>query len=136
MSKRINKALLAAAILLTAACSDPLAPAAPTPVAPTITDTFTGKVTVYGSISHTFSVQAVGGVDVSLTSVEPSAALGIGVGTPNGAECNTLSTALAVAGAAPQLAGTATAAGDFCVSVFDAGNLVEPVTYTVSVFHP
>jgi len=33
------------------------------------------------------------------------------------------------------LSGTATVAGAFCISVYDVGNLVEPVTYTVTVLH-
>ena len=49
--------------------------------------------------------------------------------------CTVLDTLTAVPGPAPQLSGTATVSGDFCVAVYDVGNLVEPVTYTVTVLH-
>jgi hypothetical protein len=121
--------------LLTAGCSDPIAPAAPTPVAPTITETFSDTLLVLGVNSHQFSVQQVGGLKVSITSVDPGAAVGLGVGTPSISGCLTTSTATAVAGPTPQLSGTATIAGPFCVTVYDTGGLVEPVTYTVTVLH-
>ena len=40
-----------------------------------------------------------------------------------------------VAGPGVQMSGTATVPGTFCVIVYDVGNLVEPVTYTVTVLH-
>ena len=33
------------------------------------------------------------------------------------------------------LSGTAMIRGQFCVSIFDVGNLVEPATYTITVLH-
>jgi len=63
--------------------------------------------------------------------------MGLGVGTPSGDTC-TLSSANAVtaaAGTTPQLAATAPA-GTYCVQVFDVGNQVAPVAYTLTVAHP
>jgi hypothetical protein len=128
-------AAIVALALLTAACSDPKAPAAPTPVAPTTTDTFTGTVGVQSSDSHTFAVLQVGGVKVILSDVSPGAAVGLGLGTPSTGSCLVLNSITAVPNPTAQLSGTATVTGNFCVSVFDVGNLVEPVTYTVTVFH-
>lgn len=128
-------AVVAGAVLLAAACSDPQAPAAPTPVAPTITDTYTGTLLVGGTNTHPFTVNAIGGVSVTLTSAQPAAALGIGIGSTTTGGCTVLSRVTVVPGTAAQLVGTATVAGNFCLSVIDVGNLVEPVTYTVSVFH-
>jgi hypothetical protein len=121
--------------LLTAGCSDPVAPATPTPVAPTITESFDGTLLVLGSNTHTFNVQQVGGLKVSITNVTPSAAVHIGVGTSSTSGCLVISDLTAVASPTAQISGTATVAGTFCVSVTDAGNLVEPVTYTVTVIH-
>lgn len=125
------------AALLNARCADPTLPAAPSPVAPTLTDTFSGTLTVAGTNAHLFAVQQVGGVEVSLTSVDPGAAVGIGVGVPSAVTgtCSVLSSITAVVGSGPQLVGTATVVGNFCVSVSDVGNLVAPVTYTVVVYH-
>ena len=122
-------------IVLTAGCSDPVAPATPTPVAPTITETFSDTLQVLGVNTHPFAVQQVGGVKVSITVITPSASVGLGVGTPGLTGCSATSTVTTVAGPTPQLSGTATVAGPFCISVYDAGNLVEPVTYTITVLH-
>lgn len=132
--KRILAAVLGLSVLA-AGCSDPVPPAAPTPAAPTISETFSDTLLVRGSNTHQFTVQQIGGVKVSVTSVTPDAAVGIGVGTPSFGTCLALSNLSAVAGAGVQLSGTATVTGTFCVSVYDVGNLVEPVTYTVTVLH-
>ena len=130
-------ALAIGAALIAAACSDPVAPATPVPAAPTVTETFTGTLLPSGSPdTHPFSVSQIGGIEVTLTNVTPSAAVGLGIGTPSGASCLLLDNLQPIV-AAPnaQMRGTATVTGNFCVSVFDAGNLVEAVNYTVSVLH-
>jgi hypothetical protein len=132
--KRILAAVLGLS-LLTAGCSDPVAPPTPIPVAPTIRETFSDTLVVLGANSHPFSVQQVGGVKVSITSITPGAAVGLGVGTPSGGRCLANTTVTTVAGPTPQLSGTASITGSFCVSVYDTGGLVEPVTYTVTVLH-
>jgi hypothetical protein len=121
--------------LLTLGCSDPLAPPAPTPVAPTITETFDDTLLVLGSNSHTFNVGQVGGLKVSISNVIPSAAVNLAVGTSSVSGCIVISNLTTVASATPQISGTATVTGTFCVLVSDAGNLVEPVTYTVTIIH-
>jgi hypothetical protein len=133
---RAMAAALAVA-LLAAGCSDPTPPAAPTPVDPTITETFTGTLNLSGNNVHQFPVSVVGSLKVTLASLTPSAAVGIGVGTPSSTTgtCNVLSSMTAVAGPSFQLSGTATVSGNFCVSIFDVGNLVEPVNYTIVVLH-
>jgi hypothetical protein len=125
------------ATLLTAACSDPTPPAAPTPVPPTITETFTGTLTLSGNNSHPFTVSQVGGLRVSLIGVSPPAAVGIGIGTPSTATgtCTVLANLTAVGDPGVQISGTATIAGGFCLAVFDVGNLVESVSYTITVLH-
>ena len=102
---------------------------------PTIPETFTGTLLTLGANTQQFTVQQVGGLKVSIISVDPSAAVGIGVGTPSGGSCLVLTNLTAVAGPGAQLSGTATVPGTFCVEVYDVGNLVEPVSYTVSVLH-
>jgi hypothetical protein len=129
--------IVLSASLLTAACSDPTPPVAPTPVAPTITETFTGTLSLSGNNSHPFTVSQVGGMQVSLVTVSPAAAVGIGIGTPSTATgtCTVLANLTAVGGPGVQMSGTATIAGGFCLAVFDVGNLVESVSYTVTVLH-
>jgi hypothetical protein len=121
--------------LPTYACGNPTPPASPTPVAPTITETFSGTLSVSGTNSHPFTVQQVGGIKVTLISVAPSAAVGIGIGTPVSGVCSVINSVNAVFGATVQVSGTATVTGTFCAAVFDSGNLVEPVAYTITVLH-
>ncbi|HJZ72830.1 MAG TPA: hypothetical protein VKE51_13890 [Vicinamibacterales bacterium] len=121
--------------LIASGCHDPVPPATPTPAPATIPETFTGTLLPLGTSTNTFLVQRAGGIQVSLTSISPAASVGIGVGTPSGASCLTLDHMTVVAGPNAQMIGTATVPGNFCVLVFDVGNLVESVNYTVVVLH-
>ncbi len=121
--------------LMSAACGDPVAPSAPTPVAPTITESFTGTLTVLGSNMHPFTVSQIGGLKVTLTSLTPSATVQLAVGTVSGAVCAPAEVISAQAAEAPQFSGTATITGTFCVSVTDTGTLTEPAVYAITVVH-
>jgi hypothetical protein len=120
---------------LTAACADPVAPPAPTPVAPTITEAFTDTLLQFGTNTHQFGIQQVGGLKVSVTGVSPPAAVSFGVGVHSLTGCALISSQKYEPGSNVQLSGTATTPGQFCVMVYDLGTLTEPVTYTVSVLH-
>ncbi|HEY2905437.1 MAG TPA: hypothetical protein VGJ29_06015 [Vicinamibacterales bacterium] len=127
-------ALCCAAALAAAACGES-APAAPSVAPATITETFTGTVAVSGSSLQSITVNQVSKLTVTLTSVDPSAALGIGIGSLSNGTCVVLTTnSPVVAGGSTVLSGTALA-GTLCVTIYDVGNLVEPVTYTISVAH-
>jgi hypothetical protein len=132
--KRTFWAVLGAVVFATG-CSDPIAPATPTPAVPTITDTFSDTLLVGGANTHQFLVTAIGGVTVTLTSVQPGAAVGLGIGFPNLGSCTVLDRVQTVAGATAQLTGTANAPGNLCVEIFDVGNLVEPAVYSINVLH-
>ena len=133
--KRIFAAVLGVAVAATVGCSDPVAPATPTPAPATTTEAFRGSLSIFGSNTHTFTVSQIGAITVSVDSVVPGAAVGIGVGTPSGANCLLIQNLTAVGGPSVQISGTATITGSFCISVFDVGNLVESVNYAVTVKH-
>jgi hypothetical protein len=121
--------------LVMSACSDPTPPVTPTPVPATITEVFTGTLLVAGNNMIPFTVQQVGALKVTLTAVAPPATLGLGIGTPSGGVCVPFQQANVAPGGPPALSGTATVSGNFCVSIYDVGNMVEPVNYTVTVQH-
>ncbi len=121
--------------VLMSGCSDPVAPLTPTPVLPTITETFDDTLLVLGSNSHTFNVQQIGGLKVSIANVTPSAAVNLAVWTSSVSGCIVIHNQTVVPGSTAQISGTATVPGTFCVLVSDVGNLVETVTYTVTVIH-
>ena len=144
MRRAAIPALIAAALAI-AACqssSDNTTSLTPTVVEPpSITETFMGTVPVKGFSSSPFTVSQVGTVSITLTAAgpPPTIFMGIGVGTPdsNGV-CQVLSTNAvpAQASTAPQLSGTVSQTGAYCVSVFDIGNQSDTVTYSVTVTHP
>ena len=127
--------VLALSLALTSGCSDPVAPTPPVPALPTITETFTATLSPSGLNQHRFTINQVGGLQITLTDVEPGAALGIGIGLSVSLTCSVISSATTGPGNVAQVAGTATLTGTYCVSVYDVGNLVEPVTYTITVLH-
>jgi hypothetical protein len=132
--KRILWGVLGAA-LVAAGCADPIAPTTPTPAVPTVTESFTDTLLVGGANLHPFTVGAIGGVKVSLTSVEPGAAVGLGIGTQGLSGCSLIDHIEAVAGPSVMMSGTVTVPGTYCVQIFDLGNLVEPAVYTINVLH-
>jgi hypothetical protein len=134
--KRILATVLGLTLFATA-CTDPVAPPAPTPAAPTITEAFNDTLIQLGSNTHLFTVQQVGGLRVSISDVSPAAEVIFGIGTQSLVSCTLLSQVKYVPGTATtaQLSGTATTTGQFCVMVYDSGTLAEPVTYTVTVLH-
>jgi hypothetical protein len=115
--------------------NDSSSPSTPSPA--TSTETFGGTVGVQGSSRSTFNVAQQGTVTVTLSSLSPSVAMGLGIGTPNGttACAMTSSTTSALAGSTPQLTVTEPP-GSYCVSVYDVGNVTGTVTYSVMVAHP
>jgi hypothetical protein len=120
-----------------AACSDdPITPTNPSP-APTFTETFSGTVTRNGAATHNFSSQASGTVTATLTTLAPDSALIIGfsLGTSNGSTCK-LEITKDDATQGTVVTGGVSALGNLCVRIYDVGNVVNPVTYDITVVHP
>jgi hypothetical protein len=134
--RKVRAALIALA-LFAAACSDPVAPASPTPVDPTTTDSFAGTLVVAGSNVHPFNVSQVGRVRVTLTDLPAGVTVTLSIGTLTGPVCVPVDRKDVQASATPQLLGTATITGVFCISVSDTtpSTLTEPVAYSVTVAH-
>jgi hypothetical protein len=123
-----------------AACTGSNSPTATvaTPTAPTSTETFPGTVQVGGVSFSPFNVSQAGTVTVTLTAAGPPSTIwmGLGIGTPSATTCAVIQadSTITQAGATAQLSGTLTA-GSYCVQVYDIGNQVAPVTYSVTVAH-
>ena len=112
--------------LFASACSDPVAPPAPTPA----------TLGLLGTNLHLFSVQQVGGLTVTISDINPDATLTFAIGAQSVVGCTVLQQLTrAPGGATAQLVGTITAPGNFCVQVFDSNSIPEPVTYTLTVLH-
>jgi predicted small lipoprotein YifL len=132
---RIASLLLAATLSVSfAACGDD-SPTTPTPPTGSVTETFSGTLTVNGAATHQFRPSGAGPVTVTLTSLTPAARLGFSVGNWSGNACSAvLSNDFALAG--DVLNGTASATAALCVRIYDTGYLSEPVQYAITVTHP
>src|SRR3954470_5562210 len=110
----------------TISCGDPVPPATPTPVQPTITENFAGTLLALGSNQHPFTIQQVGGLVVTIGDITPKTTIGFAVGAPGLSGCTALRNATAVDGETTTLTLVATLAGVFCVAVVDVGGVVDP----------
>ena len=135
MSRFTLAALVAAALSMSACGSNP--PTTPTPVPPSsVTDTFSGTLTVNGASSFPFSVSSQGAVYLTLTSVADSSVIvGMSLGTwsVTGICSAVLSNDAAVQGVS--ITGSATNIGTLCARVYDVGKVVSPVDYQITVVH-
>jgi pimeloyl-ACP methyl ester carboxylesterase len=133
------RALLLLAPLAAACGSDDMTdtPTAPTPVA--VTETFgdaASPLTPFGGRTHPFVVQQAGTISARLSALEAGEAVvvGLSLGTWNGQVCQiVLRNDAALLNAT--ITGTAQQTGQFCVSIYDVGNLTAPTTYTIEVTH-
>ena len=140
--RRVTLACTLLLPLLVAGCGDDVDTNLPTtPSLPdiTVTDTFTGTLTVNGATSHPFPVSSVigGQVTVTLKAVAPDGetVLGMSLGTWNGTACAAV-IANDRATVSASILGRATSVGTLCVRIYDVGALAAPQDYEVEVVHP
>jgi hypothetical protein len=126
-------------VVLGACGSDHTTATVTSPSAETTTEAFAGGLWQSGSVVHTFAVVATGAVTVGLTSVAPlsTMSLGVALGSWDGATCTAMTTVTDARAGATAIKGTA-AVGNYCVKIFDSGNVPSStrVTYTAEVVHP
>jgi hypothetical protein len=130
--------LLIPVIAIAVACDNGPSTVIP-PTNPSVTETFAGTLTKNGSITHQFAVTSRGTVTVTLTKVDPDATLAIGVslGTWNGASCQLiLSNDATTVGSG--VLGTVSGVANLCLKVYDAAGTVPATSeaYSVDVAHP
>jgi hypothetical protein len=132
------------AVLACTACSSgsnsgsSTSPSTP-PLAPT-SETFMGTVPVNGSDAHPFVVNLSNGqVTANLTAAGPptTISMGLGIGTIASGACTLLPNGYVITPPGPtaQLGGNNFTSGTYCVAVFDVGNQLADVAYSVTVTH-
>jgi hypothetical protein len=134
-----RKTLIAAAIALIpvlGGCGS--ASTAPTPTNP-ITETFSGTINQNSAVTNTFTTTTSGTVTATLTSLTPLATVQVGfaLGTWDGTACQVvLVNPAGTTGS--QLQASASTKGNYCVHLYDVGNITAdaPVTYALTVVHP
>lgn len=128
--------------LLTSACGEAMTtPTAPSTVT-TVTDTWTGSLSVGASRFYSFRVSQGGTVAMMLASVTSPAngaalapIMEIGFGIPAGTGC-AATTSLNVTPALQAQLQTSSEPGVYCIRVADIGNLSGPVNFAVRFTHP
>jgi hypothetical protein len=125
------------AALMVSACGDTTINPDASTGGQTVTDTFPGVLLAQTVNWHQFTVQKAGPVTVVLASITPLATITIGlaIGTFDGTACTTVAgTQNDTAKVGTTIDGNA-GAGTFCVGVYDVGNIVDSVEYTIRVNH-
>lgn len=136
-----SRSIILTLVVFSAACASETTPSATAPTAVTTTETFSGTVGQLATTGNPFIVSTTGPVTIQLTSVGPLAtmALGVGVATWDGTACGTtpITKNDNARSGSTALSGTATA-GNYCVTVYDSGNVPETwtVSFSVQVVHP
>src|SRR5690606_16161785 len=118
--------VLAAVAALATGCETTTTPPVGDP--PTeINLTLTGTLTIAGAVTHRLTTTRATEINVRLQELEPvnTVTIGMGLGVWTGTSCDVL-IADDEAIRNELLIGTGTAAGEFCVRVYDVGKLTEP----------
>ena len=139
MRRGLFRPVLAASLLVTMAGCDsgnPTTPINPGPL-PTVTDTFTGTLTINGAMTYTFTSLGAGSLQATLKTVSPDSSIPIGfsVGVWNGTTCQiTLANDNAFQGTV--ILGNINGSGVLCTRVHDVGKLADSASFEISVVHP
>jgi hypothetical protein len=133
--------------LLATGCGNTSTPTAPSPsavpAAPAVTETFAGTLPVSGARFYSFGISVYGTVNATLDSIggngiPPTVEVNLGIGTPSGTTCNATPSPVQVSGdAGVTTVVTATEQpGVYCVIISDAGTLVSPANFAITIAHP
>jgi hypothetical protein len=111
----------------------------PTSATPTPPDPskFESQLVKGGFASRSFTLTTAGTIEITLTSLEPPVRVGLGVGVPDadGSACNLSRSVETTAGSSPQVTAPADS-GNYCVKVFDIGQVEESASFSITVTHP
>jgi hypothetical protein len=121
----------------TSGCGDDPVEIPTTPTPPTISETFSGTLTINAAATHQFSSTTAGTVTVTLQAIgpNPETVMGLSLGTWNGNACAiVLANDRATIGVS--IVGTVSTVGQLCARVYDIGEFVEPTDYEIVVVHP
>jgi hypothetical protein len=140
MKARTCLAIVAVCAVLSGslACGEKTPTEPDAPVYDLKTETFTGNVKAEGTTAFPFTVVNPGDIQVAITALAPNSAVTMGVGMgfwePTTSGCNQqLSTTAATLNVA--FAASPQSAGEYCVAIFDTGNVQGSSDFTLTVTH-
>ena len=135
----ILRALVLLAAIGAAGCEGEIVNIPTTPDPVTVTDTFTGRLTVNGAQTHNVFTGATGLVSATITSLGETAPAKVGFSMGTLSSVGTCTVIVHNDNAVVTTALTGTVAnlnGTLCVRIFDVGVMSAPVDYTFTVSHP
>ena len=143
MTRRFFRAAALLAALGAAACSNNSSTTPASSTTPTsYTEYFTGTLSRGGSQFYSFNVNTAGGVAITLASITSarigpagSARLTLGLGVPNGSDCQVNQSGDATPGLNAQLTTASSASGTYCINVSDPGTLASDVLFVIRIVH-
>jgi hypothetical protein len=134
---------VAARVVIVVVCVGSIAcgaktPTEPAPVYDLKTETFTGNVTTGGKTQFSFTIVNPGDIQISITALAPLSTITMGIGlgfwdAPTSACVEQLSTPAATLNVS--FAATPSSAGEYCVTIFDTGNVQTSSDFTLTVTH-
>lgn len=127
--------VLVAALAVIACGSDTNSPTTPSNTSSATSETWSSTVAPGGQSTRSFTVNAAGTINVTLTAAGATVGLGVGLPRVSGGGCRLGVAVNASAGTTPQLTATADA-GQYCVQVYDLGTLSDPVGFALKIDHP
>ena len=139
-SIRIPVLACVTAAVVAAGCDSgdtPTTPSDPGTNPSTVTETFSGSLTLNGSLSFTFETGGSGGVSATLTAITPddTAVLGLSLGVWTGSTCQS-SIANDNATKGVPVSGNVSQRAVLCARVADVGKLTAPAGFEITVVHP
>jgi hypothetical protein len=135
----ILRALVLLAAIGAAGCEGEIVNIPTTPDPVTVTDTFTGRLTINGAQTHNVFTGATGLVTATITSLGETAPEKVGFSMGTLSSVGTCTVIVHNDNAVVQTALTGTVAnlnGTLCVRIFDVGSMTAPVDYSLTVSHP
>ena len=135
----ILRGLVLSIAVAAAGCEGEIANLPTTPDPVTVTETFTGTLTINGAQTHNVFTGATGLVTATVASLGETAPtkVGFSMGTLSSVGTCTVIVHNDNAVVTTALTGTvANLSGTLCVRIFDVGALTAPVDYTLTVSHP
>jgi hypothetical protein len=139
--RRVTRAVILAlgAAVGAAACDPKVTPTDTTTApSPSITESFSGSITLNGAVSFFFATNASGFVTATIRTLSPDDTMqvGLALGTWNGITCAT-TISNERAGQGLGVTGSVSGAGNLCVRIFDANaTIVTPSQFEIVVQHP
>jgi len=120
-------------------CGSSATPTSSTPTTyPQLTETYTGVLGPGELKAFHFTVANPGSIDAAITALGPVSTLTMGLhlgGWEATAETCSRLVPLDTARLNQVLSGTPQSAGEYCVAIYDVGNVQSPTDFTITVLH-